>query len=268
MLDILPVELIDLSLSSLTPTELAAMGPLNRQFHSISSRILYKSLDLSNGQSVRCLRTLSRSPSLASLVRSLHLDWSDLGSPLPALLVLLHRVLLGLTNLNSLILELAVKHVGMGTSWVLRDCKFDLKLFISSIRCDQLLAQFLESQPNLVELGLRGFGNPDLFALSPTSLPHLQSLRAMRAGPLVFRSVVQGRPIENVSVGLVPCDGFTALDVLDLSTKSIKRLTIMTFNFSTPESILTEISRRMPSLVALHVVALNTRPLPTVSTIY
>lgn len=258
MLDLLPVELISLIFTQLYPNELVNVLLLNQKLHSISSRILYRSLRLINAQSVKCLQTISRNPAIAILVRNLSVDWVGIGSPTRALLRLLHRALQNSIELTALTLELALGSDNAGVAWILEGCTFTLKKFISSIQCDQALAGFLESQTEIVELGLRGHMNKlNHLPLVTSGLPNLHALRIERVGPSIMKSAVEGRPIDTVSMGIMPGEGFSALDILKLSTRVIKHLTVMSFEFATPDQLLAEISSRMPHLLSLHVIMIT-----------
>ena len=247
-------------LASLELHDLVSVLRVNRTLHSISLRTLYRALprDLSPIQSVKCLQTISKNDLVAGLVRSLHIDWAALFRPSLGLFRLLHTALRRLSKLTVLSLELRVfANFELPITWIFQGCSFSLNVFISSIRCDQSLADFLHSQSKIVELGLRGFGGTGAFTLRPSSLPHLQSLRVVHADTSVLESVVRGRPIENVTLTVAPGDGFKVLRALKLSTKEVLRLSILTLEFATPEEVLTEVGACMPGLLALQILIVN-----------
>ncbi|KAF8415758.1 hypothetical protein L210DRAFT_3555645 [Boletus edulis BED1] len=57
-------------------------------------------------------------------------------------------------------------------------------------------------------------------------------------------------------MSLYPGDVTSSLDALLLSTRPLKRLTVMSFDIGSPAALITEISTRLPLLEALHAVVL------------
>lgn len=265
---ILPVEILDRVFRILTRIELLPCLAVNSLFYSISSRILYHTIDdLHPSRAVACLLQLSRNPQVQPLVRSLDLDWNEHTSPTSNLYRLLHNVLKNLTSLISLSLEFPRHHSPI---WILRNCTFALKFFSTSMPCKQELADFLNTQPSITELTLRGFNHEDhfippflintspqtRFSLLPTSLANLTSIRTVHGGPSIIAAVVRGRPVQMASVALFPSLAQESLRALGLSTAPMKRLSIMSFDPLASDYLLSEIADRFPHLEALHIVIL------------
>ncbi|KAF5375848.1 hypothetical protein D9615_008238 [Tricholomella constricta] len=275
----LPIELLDYVLQSLTRTDLLVCLRVNSAFHTLTSRVLYRTIDeLRPRESILCLLELDRNPRVSPLVRKLDLDWNiETTRPTRNLYQLLHRVLQKLTGLTSLSLELPRAD---GPCWILDACTFSLRAFSTSLPCDPFLARFLDSQPALTELTLRGLINhpgdslpsmppflvyaPDPpfssripnFKLAPTALPRLTSLRTVHGGPAIIAAVAKGRPVEMASIALFPLTSSESLKALSLSTAPMRRLSIMSFDPAVQEYLLSEIAGRFPQLEALHVVIL------------
>ncbi|KAF8881608.1 hypothetical protein BD779DRAFT_1004076 [Infundibulicybe gibba] len=274
---VIPVEILDNIFQELSHAELLPLIHTNKAFHAIGSRILYRSItDLQLPQSVACLRTLSQNSILSALVRSLDITW-QFSTPTENLYRLLHVVLKKLVSLTSLYLEFPQSH---SPSWILDDCPFSLQKFTTSMHCKAPLAHFLDSQSELHELTLRGFQNdlPSILPLSPRadgpfsdttfvlqsrSLPNLRHFRAIHAGPSVIASIAEGRPLESASVPLFPSCAMRTLDALKLTSKSLKRLSLMSFDSDAPHFLLPEIAQRFSELEALHVVVLLAEFTPT-----
>lgn len=272
----LPVEILDHVFQYLTRHELSSFLRVNKVFYNISARVLYRHIDgLQLRQSVACLMTLDKSPIPVQFVRSLEIGWED-ATPTQNLYRLLHRVLQRLSGLCTLYLELPRLQ---SPSWVLSDCTFSLHSFATSLQCNQALADFLDLQPNLVELSLRGIQGdgyrslpfpgtistpPEkplegyFFPLLPTSLPKLSQFRTIHARPSTIATVVSGRPVKMASIPLFPSVASEALSALGTSSSPLRRLSIMSFDPAAPEYLLSEIVTRFPDLEALHVVILLT----------
>ncbi|KAJ3989219.1 hypothetical protein F5890DRAFT_1470905 [Lentinula detonsa] len=157
--------------------------------------------------------------------------------------------------------------------WNLSSCSFQLKELSASFPCNQDLIQFLESQPSLLDLTLRGFNsdpaefsfnlstfnlnpNPTSFALSPEALPRLARLRAIHAGPDIIASILKDRPITQVTMPLYADCVCRSLDALNMSSEPIEKLNIISFDPDAPLYLLSEIAERLPNLKALHIVIL------------
>ncbi|KAL0573999.1 hypothetical protein V5O48_007968 [Marasmius crinis-equi] len=143
----------------------------------------------------------------------------------------------------------------------------------ASFPFDQDLIRFLESQPHITDLSLRGFNsdpsqfsfsastfnlNPTLHpsSLSPSALPKLTRVNAIHAGPDIMETVVKGRPVKAIVMPLYADSATKCLDALRGTSTPIDQLNIMSFDPNAPNYILEEISKRFPSLEALSVVLL------------
>ncbi|KAG6876225.1 hypothetical protein C0992_000427 [Termitomyces sp. T32_za158] len=251
---ILPVEVLDNIFRFLSKPELLPVLSANRVFNDVATRVLYHTIEeLEPVLSIAVLRKLDREPRLQPLVRKLEINWvsSTTIEPTRNLYSLLHRVLTKLKGLTALSVELPRPGSQI---WILNGCSFTLRYFSTSMSCDARLAQYLDSQPSLTDLTLRGYHNginltPSLFGLFsgaeatdnsftllPTSLPRLASLRTVHSGPSIIASVVKGRPIQAASIALFPSTSSESLRVQDY--------------------LVTELATRFPHLEALHVVIL------------
>jgi hypothetical protein len=269
----LPLEIVDDVCRRLSQNDLVSSVRVNSVFREISNRILYHTIgNLSLLQSIRCLNTLAKSQRLCSYVRSLDIDWHQF-SPTANLYHLLHRVLKRLTSLTDLALEFPRHH---DPFFVLSSCSFSLHRFVTSLHCRPPLAQFLDSQPSITDLSLRGYGHdeyhsipflepflihpydPATFSLPPTALPNLLHFRTIHGRPSIIAAVVAHRPVQMASIPLFPTRMAEALEALAKSTLPIKRLSVMSFDPSAHHILLPSIAQAFPDLEALHIVALLT----------
>ncbi|KAI0739614.1 hypothetical protein C8Q80DRAFT_1111995 [Daedaleopsis nitida] len=255
-----PVEILDYIFQEMEYTDLPPVLRVNHDFYTIAARILYRIIDLLPTtrveRSIACLKSLRNHPTNALLVRKLSIDWSN-HRILANSFRLLRDTLTLLTNLRHLSIELSPKDNQFSLAWVLHGLRSRLKTLGTSIRCDPQLAEILETQPDLVELCLRGFPTKQPFVILESAMPNLRSFRAVHAGPSVISAVVKGRPVEGVSLSMFVEDGVLPLESLTLSTRPIKRLTIMSLDSQlAPDKLLPEVACRHPHLEALHIVVL------------
>lgn len=251
-----PVEIQDLIFQELEMGELPPVLRVNSHFNSIGTRILYRIIpELPMNRCIACLKVLCATPANAALVRKLSIDWSS-HRIVANLFRLLRSTLSHLSALRHLSIELSPQDNHYSLAWLLHGCQSRLRTLGTSIRCDPQLAEVLETQPELVELCLRGFQTKQPFTLSDGAMPRLRMFRAVHAGPAVISSVVRGRPVEGISLSMFIEDAFLPLDALMLSSRPIKRLTIMSLDNTPPNVLLPEIANRLPELEALHVVVL------------
>ena len=274
----LPTELLCLIFSRVCRRDLALLTQASNTFYNIAIRLLYQDLTLRSlptRQWIRCLRTLTRNPSLPPLVRSLDVEWQPF-QPTYNLYHLLHIVLRSLTSLKFLNLDFPTHQ---SPTWILDGCTFSLRHFTTSLHCKAPLARFLESQSGIVELTLRGFQNaksslnpfnilnPELdieplstdFELKQDSLPSLTLFNAVHAGPPIIRTVAHGRGVRTASVPLFPRCATGTLDALTLTSGSIRRLSLISFDPAAPSFLFGQLADRFPRLEALHVVLLLTQ---------
>ncbi|KAF8836839.1 hypothetical protein BDN67DRAFT_260778 [Paxillus ammoniavirescens] len=256
----LPTETLELVLGHVSRTDLLPVLTTNSVFHKIAARVLYRTnLDVAAKHAVVLVKTLAHNDLYVSFVRQIELDWT--GSSLTGnFLRLLNRTLKRLKHLLHLSLEFASHDNQSNMAWVLGGCTFSLKTFMTSMRCEPLLARFLETQNSITEVCLRGFNPPMCaFPLSSHALPRLAHFRTVLSSPRITADFVRDRPIESVSMSLYPGDVATSLDALLLSSKPVKRLTVMSFDVGEPAKLLSEIAVRVPGLEALHAVVLITQ---------
>jgi hypothetical protein len=202
----LPLELIDHILSFLSwPNDLYSLLFVKKFLSPIAERTLYRNIgDLPAQRAVRLLLSLANAPApRCELVKSLSLDFSD-NRVLFALELLIARVLRLLPRLRSLNVEVSIhENRHRALAWIFpRDAPFRLTSFATSIRfvsptffflradhvmlrLDQDLATFLESQPEIRDLSLRGIPayTSDPFTIPRSALPHLESFRSVHVDP-------------------------------------------------------------------------------------
>lgn len=263
----LPPETLELILGHLSRCDLVAILTASSLLHHVAARVLYRALiDIPPQRALRLVQTLSRNDVYPPLVRRFDLEWTE--NILTAnFLRLLHRTLQRLTHLTYLGLEFSANDNTANLAWILQGCPFSLRIFTTSMRCEPLLARFLETQHHVVEICLRGFNPVHTFPLPAHALPRLAHFRTVLSSPHVTADFVRGRPIESVSMSLYPGDATASLDALRLSTRPLRRLTVMSFDVGSPAALITEISTRLPTLEALHAVVLvrhstHVRPFP------
>ncbi|KAG6841601.1 hypothetical protein C0991_009357 [Blastosporella zonata] len=268
----LPIEVLDNVLRYLPRPDLLPSLRVSSVFHDVARRVLYHNIEeLKPVKWVTVLLRLDRDPRLQLLVRKLDLNWASSMEPTRNLYRLLHSVLTKLKGLIALALELP--RTG-SPIWLLDNCKFSLRYFSTSMPCDARLAQYLDGQPALTELTLRGYqpgisimpsflgfySEPETtdspFNILPTSLPKLSALRSIHGGPNIIASVVRGRPVDTASIALFPSMSSESLKALSLSTAPLRRLSIMSFDPAVGDYLMFELAQRFPHLEALHVVIL------------
>ncbi|KAG9312520.1 hypothetical protein JVU11DRAFT_6915 [Chiua virens] len=253
----LPPETLELVLAHVSRSDLVSILTTCSLFHQVAARVLYRTLvDITPKPALRLIKTLARNDFYPQLVRRFDLEWSH--NVLTAnFLRLLHRTLQRLDHLTHLGLEFSAIDMTSSLAWILQGCTFSLRVFTTSMHCDPLFARFLETQRNIVEVCLRGFHPVHTFPLPPQALPRLKHFRTVLSSPHVTADFVRGRPVESVSMSLYPGDAMSSLDALLLSTRPLRRLTIMSFDVACPAALVTEISTRLPTLEALHAVNLE-----------
>lgn len=271
---ILPAEVLDNIIQFLTQSELVSLLRTNKSLYAISARRFYHSISIHCAwQSVAFFQTALNNPSIPPLVRSLDIDISD-SYPLKSFYHLFHKVLQRLPALVTLLLDFPKSHSPL---WIFHDCTFSLENFTTSMHCTLSLALFLDTQPNITHLTLRGFQNNNIsilpflgavpvsvitegqpFKLKPTSLPNLTHFNAIHAGSSVIQAVVEHRPVEVVSIPLFPLFSMDSLSALKYSSVPMKRLSLISFDPDAPKFLFQVLSDGFVHLEALHVVFLMT----------
>ncbi|EMD35910.1 hypothetical protein CERSUDRAFT_115821 [Gelatoporia subvermispora B] len=254
---VFPVEILELIFSDLDIEDFPSIIAANHQFNCIASRCLYRCIpEMKPRRTIGCMKTLEANKDIATLVRTLRINYG-VHRPIGNFFRLLHRVLVKTTSLRHFSIELS-QHDNhyTRTAWLFQGCRFSLRSLTTSMICDTTLARFLETQHEIFELCLRGFQTTSHFDISPSALPALTTFRAVHVGAPILTEIITGRPVEAVSLSLFPEDGFTPLDALRHSRTPIKRLTVMSLEFSGPEQLIAEVSSRLPQLEALHIVIL------------
>lgn len=258
----LPLELIDHILSFLPwPFDLHPLLLVNQRLHSIAERILYRNIgDLPAQRSVRLLLSLANAPAVRrELVKALEVNFTE-NRVLFALELLIAKVLGLLPRLRVLNVEVSVhENRHRALAWIFpRDAPFRLRSFSTSIRLDPDLAAFLESQPEIRDLSLRGMPafTSSPFTLLPSALPHLEVFRSVHVDPDTLCEVIAMRPVQGISLSLFSEHGYRALEVLALTSMPVRRLTILIVDASAPNELFPQLAARLPHLEALHIVAL------------
>ncbi|KAK1222275.1 hypothetical protein PQX77_014908 [Marasmius sp. AFHP31] len=269
---ILPQEVLDLIFGNLENEQLVLAARTNKSLYVVANRRLYHTIIISSDlpRSARCMRTLVQYRPLALLVRSFSIQWPAIYTPTWNLYDLVNRTLHSLPSITTLFIDVPNEFPQLQ----LDDCTFALQSLNASFRFDENLIRFLESQPTITDLSLRGFNSdPSQFSfsastfnlnpsvpspplLSPTALPRLNRVNAIHAGPEIMRAVVTGRPVKTVVMPLYADSATKCLDALSATSTPIEKLSIMSFDPNAPKYILKEISERFPDLEALAIVLL------------
>ncbi|KAH6905012.1 hypothetical protein BKA70DRAFT_1108409 [Coprinopsis sp. MPI-PUGE-AT-0042] len=275
----LPVEVLELVFGYLSKPQLIPVLCANRSLQNAAVRLLYTALVVNKPvSSVLLLKKILAQPTLHCYVRSLELNISNAGTLTANFYRLLRRCLRRTTALTTLILDLPKANSPV---WIFEGCNFHLRVFSTSMQCNASLARFLDTQPFIRQLTLRGFqtenwdsphfvgdivSNPSSlftprrnfrdFVLQPNSLPSLTQFNAIHAGPLVIEAVAKGRPISVASVPLFSDTALQSLDALKGGSAALKRLSVISFDPTAPNFIFEEVAKRFPNLEALHVVVL------------
>jgi hypothetical protein len=270
----LAVEIIDMILQDVGPGHLQPLLTVNSFFYSITLRRLYHTIVLhSPTNSINLFRTLLRNPSLPPLVRALDINFATV-SPTRNLYLLFHSVLLRLSALTSLTIELPRHHSPI---WIFEGCMFKLKQFTTSHLCRLPLARFLDSQPGITDLTLRGFNDSTSsmflfldaplshtttssssqpFTLLPSSLPNLTTFNAVHASAPIVRAIMTGRPVRVVSIPLFPNSVEESFSALQAGCGELRRLSVISFDPQAPRFLFEEVAKRFRKLEALHLVVL------------
>ncbi|KIY44684.1 hypothetical protein FISHEDRAFT_50979 [Fistulina hepatica ATCC 64428] len=247
----LPVEIYDEIFRYLEYNELYSTLTGSRLLKTIATRILYRDLRFVRPeQSVLCMHTLARNDALVLLVKSFGVEWRKL-APTHNLYQLLHTVLRRATRLTNLFLELPPEH---SPTWLLSGTSFKLRQFTTSLLPDNCLSQFLCDQSTIVELSLHSPEEP-MFHLDPSALPHLNHLRTVYMDIPTLRMLVHGRPVESLTLSLIG-GAALPLNVLAHSTRSIRSLSIVSFNLGSLDGIFRAVAHRAPHVERLHIVTL------------
>jgi len=144
------------------------------------------------------------------------------------------------------------------------------------MHCTLPLALFLDTQPSITHLTLRGFqiqnnnlslpfldasvnvptAASERFKLKPASLPNLTHFNAIHAEAAVIQAVVEDRPVEVVSIPLFSSLSMDSLSALRYSSVPMRRLSLISFDPDAPAFLFQVLSDHFAYLEALHVVFL------------
>lgn len=269
----LPVEILDVVFSFLSTESLRSLLLTNSFISALSVRRLYHTVVLSHAYSIiDFFKTLLANEALPPLVRSIDINMSK-STPISNFYFLFHNVLQQTKGLVSLSLDLPKGHAPF---WMFEGCTFKLRQFTTSMYCRRPLASYLETQDSIVDLTLRGYQTDTMFflpfidpvppsmllppamrfTLSPEALPRLKYFNAVHADAYVIQAVVQGRPVECVSIPLFPDMSIASLDALCTSTTPLRRLSVISFDPSAPDFLFEALAKRFDQLEALHLVML------------
>lgn len=225
----LPIEILDHVFRHLSLHDLSIIMQTSRLFYNISAPILYDSIpSLPLARSNSCLSSLCNNEFTVSLVRSLTIDWRrhvihDCVTQFGSTADLLNECLRRLHRLTALTLILDHAYVCGQT---FSGCSFTLSSLTTSFHCDSDFIAFLESQPNIVTLDLTCQERPPPFTINPSALPMLKSFSSNYVSPDFLGEFLRGRPVEQVDLASCFVLNLSVLDILSLSTRPIKRLTI------------------------------------------
>jgi hypothetical protein len=275
MLSQLSVEVLDLIICHLNSTNLPPVCLSAKFMNSVAIRRLYESIQLCKPMiSYQCLRTLATSPELASFVRKIKLEWATIRGLTRNFYLLALRAFQQMEHLESLALDMPPDD---GALWTLSCASFRLEAFSTSCYCDEALAVFLDAQPSIKKLTLRGLdksipisiGNiledddaissdnppgPTSFttALKPSSLPDLSELRVIHAGPSILSSLITGRSLARITTPIFSGCTSEVLSVLHKSSNTLRVLNLISYDSEDPISVLAEVVECFPSLSGLH----------------
>ncbi|KAI9455668.1 hypothetical protein BJY52DRAFT_1279064, partial [Lactarius psammicola] len=231
----LPLKLIDHILSFLSwPFDLHPLLLVNQHLSSITERVLYRDIgDLPARRSVRLLLSLASAPAARrDLVKALKVNFTE-NRVLFALELLIAKVLGLLPHLRVLNVEVSIhENRHRALAWIFpRDAPFQLRSFSTSIRLDPDLAAFLELQPEIRELSLRGMPacTSSPFTLQRSALPRLENFRSVHVDP------------------------DTLCEVLTRTSTPVRRLTILIVDALAPNELFPQLTARLPHLEALHI---------------
>ncbi|KAF9555928.1 hypothetical protein CPC08DRAFT_711601 [Agrocybe pediades] len=268
----LPVEIMDNILSFLPRSAYKPLFYTNSFMSTLARRRFYRNIALKGCKVVVAfIKCILSSPEIPSYIRLLSINVC-VDHPTSNFYRLVQSLLLKTENMLSLFLEFPKSDSPV---WMLDGCTFKLKQFTTTMHSLRPLAQFLETQESLVDLTLRGYQTdagfyipvldaapqvspPEetVFALSPGTLPNLKTFNAIHADGALVRAVVQGRPIEVVSVPLFADSRYDSLNAIGTSSKPLKRLSLISFDPSAPYFLFEAVADRFAELEALHVVML------------
>lgn len=296
VLPILPIEIIDNICQRLGICDLANLVRANRVLNVVGARRLYHTIgvEMRPARLLQCMISLDHSADLPLLVRTFEVHLVN-NLPTRTYYLLSERILKKMVNLMTLVIELPKHH---SPTWTLpmpppptassesSSRIFRLHSFTTSMHCKSSLARFLDSQPEITELTLRGINSdlensflttlfqsigtlppdnplavfldpqPSQFILLPTSLPKLSHFNAVHAGPTVIRNIISSRPVTHMSIPILPSQTMDTLSALSSSSKPLMKLTVMSFDPAALQSLFPELSVRFMELESLNIVAL------------
>lgn len=293
---ILPTEIIDNICQRLDICDLANLVRANSVLNVVGTKRLYHTIgvEMRPARLLQCMISLDRNADMPLLVRTFEVNLAN-NLPTRTCYLLLERILKKMVNLTTLVVELPKHH---SPTWALpmpplptASSKlpsriFRLHSFTTSMHCKSSLARFLDSQPEITELTLRGIDSdlensflttllhsigafapdnplaallvpqPSQFILLPTSLPKLSHFNAVHAGPTVIRNIISSRPVTHMSIPILPSQTMDTLLALSSSSKPLVKLTVMSFDPAALQFLFPELSVRFMELESLNIVAL------------
>ncbi|EKM76262.1 hypothetical protein AGABI1DRAFT_108830 [Agaricus bisporus var. burnettii JB137-S8] len=297
---VLPLEILDYICQQLTFSDLTIVVQANSTLNLVGTRRLYHSIgaDMDSTRMLQCMISLDRNPELPLLVKSFEVNLIK-EFLTKSFYLLLERTLRKMVNLTALVIELPKRH---SPTWILPITPsssstplpariFRLRSLTTSMHCKPPLARFLDSQPEITELTLRGINSdasnplfpfmttlfhpngiippdspfamssnltqaPSQFTLLPTSLSKLTHFNAIHAGPAVIRDIIKSRPVTHMSIPLFAPHTMETLSALSSASKPLTRLSVMSFDPLAPSFLIEELAARFPDLEALHIVVL------------
>lgn len=250
----LPIELLDVICSHLSPSDLAALSRTSSHFCPIAQRILYRHLNLSSANdNLSVVVTLSNKPWIARVVRTLSITVEPTVHLFRLFYIALSDALSAMSDLTSLHISLDA-HLDL--SWVLtpriRTIIYPrLHSFTSSFPFDAHVTRFLERTPALERLELDTApvsGTAVLPQLSHAAIPRLVHFMGSCQAVKV---IVPGRPLESIHIH----DGDLSEDevaCLAQSTGHIAVLGVITSALLVP--FLKSLARHLPYLAYLRLM--------------
>jgi hypothetical protein len=253
----LPPETLDIVLTYLQKPDLVAVACTSSLLRSLVIRHLYKRLIGVRGKRlIQCLLALLRYDTGIIHVHELEIVLPGKMNFLQPILLLIHRVLIRLTNLRTLSFEFSPENVNDSLGWVLKGCTFSLYSLETSLPSGPALSAFLCTQTELKNLCLRGICRGVSFPLPLSAMPRLTSFRILDASPSVIRTIVMGRPVTRVTVSLATDQSMPIFSELRRSARPLERLTLMTLSVPDPATLISDVASCFPNLDSLHIYAL------------
>jgi hypothetical protein len=239
----IPIDILPIILENLDKPDIATVCRLNKVCCACSQPILFRDIHIREcNKGLAVCWTLSRSPHLASCVRSFSIRFRETGVHLQEYLA---DTLQNLSSLRHLTLSI---NYGFSPLPGGRTFNFKLDSFSFQLSYDQNLRSFLDSQPSLTTIDFWP-NERDGPQIDATCLPNLTRVAARLCD---LNYLIPGRPVSDVTCYTTSSTVFD-LNLFTRSTAPIQKLTInYSFLYPTPGSLLASV---FPSLTHLTITS-------------